>query len=205
MTMTFFPYQLPPPLGTFLSTTDLITFSTVDRYVCHQMKNELHLRKEQWIERLIQSFVYTSLPYHLSLSRQEERRVRILFQFLPELFQFIAAHKIISLDLSMVSSYGGYPLYARQVLWERGWNQEAVLDQLASRLASNTTLEQCNLALFRADLSNERLEEIFKDHPTIDHICMNPPSATSYYDRPPTTLWRREGGLYWAHFRNVNN
>lgn len=203
--MTLFQYQLPPHLGSFLSTADLITFSTVDQTVRQQMKRELRRRKEKWIERLIQSFVYTSLPHHLSLSRQEEHRVRLLFQFLPELFQFIDTYNIISLDMSMVSAYGGYPQYARQVLWERGWNQEAVLDQLTSRLASNTTLEQCNLALFREDLSNERLEEIFKGHPTIDHICMNPPSAASYYDRPPTTLWRREGGLYWAHFRNVNN
>ena len=203
--MTLFHYQLPPHLGAFLSTADLITFSTVDQTVCHQMKRELRTRKEQWIERLIQSFVYTSLPHHLSLSRQEEHRVCILFQFLPELFRFIATHKIISLDLSMVNRYGGSPLYAKQVLWERGWNREAVLDQLAAQLASNTTLEQCNLALFRADLSNERLEEIVTGHPTIDHICMNPPSATSYYDRPPTTLWKGEGRFYWAHFRNVNN
>ena len=129
--------------------------------------------------------------------------VSTLFAHLPALFDYIAQHKITVLDLSMVTDYGAYPMPASLVaprLFTKGL--AAVVEELRTLLASNQTLTYCNLGLFADEFTRTELQNIFKEHPTIEMVSLTCAGATTYYHMPPNHMYRHpRGNLYWAHFK----
>jgi hypothetical protein len=140
----------------------------------------------------------------ISLRKQSgpyDDNVRILFDNLPALFDYIAQHKIRSLDLSMVTDHGAYPMPAALVaprLFTKGLS--AVVEELRALLASNQTLTYCNLGLFADEFTRTEIQAIFEGHPTIDCVELTSNGSEYHFHMPPNCMYRR-GNLYWAHFR----
>jgi len=204
-------HQLPGDLSTFLSTTDLLELSCTKHGIRQQVKDELETRKTKAIDDLIYYFYYCGFDSEtgrLSLRRRYEnwyeKNVRLLFRFLPELFQFIQQHNIIRLDLSCVGSYGGYPVDASSIVYKDKLERDTILSTLKEQLRSNTTLIYCNLGFFLHDLSRYEIEDIFLDHPVIDCVNMTCETATAYLHQPSNMMWRNRNdrSFYWAHFRD---
>lgn len=154
----------------------------------------------------IRYFLHTSETSRISLRKQSgpyDDHVSTLFAHLPALFDYIAQHKIRSLDLSMVTDYGAYPMPASLVaprLFTKGL--AAVVEELRTLLASNQTLTYCNLGLFADEFTRTELQAIFEGHPTIEMVSLTSAGATTYYHMPPNHMYRHpRGNLYWAHFR----
>jgi hypothetical protein len=152
------------------------------------------------------SFRYFHTSNGISLRKQSgpyDDNVRILFDNLPSLFEFIKEHNVQSLNLSMVTDYGAYPMPASLVaprLFTKGLS--AVVEELRALLASNQTLTYCNLGLFADEFTRTELQAIFEGHPTIEMVCLTSTGASTHYHMPPNRMYRHpRGNLYWAHFR----
>ena len=142
----------------------------------------------------------------ISLKKQSgpyDDNVRILFDHLPSLFEFINEHNVQSLDLSMVTDHGACHLPASLVaprLFTKGL--AAIIEELRVLLAANQTLTYCNLGLFADEYTRTEIQTIFERHPTIKTVCLTSTGAATHYHMPPNTMYRHpRGNLYWAHFR----
>lgn len=140
-----------------------------------------------------------------------KENVDYLMCHLPTLFAYLEEHNIKKLHLCCTTSYGGY-----NNTLQNFYNKEEIklfCEDLLELLSKNTTLDYCNLGLFQGLLSNEEVEWAVALHPSLTYVSMNAPRATTYFDQPPTTLYRdkqeEEAGqpevwkMYWAHFRAV--
>jgi len=206
-------YLLPPTLSSFLDTPTLLELACTTKNIYHQLKYHLQEQNARLFLTLIDYFYYRSYNVKgdktISLTRRKddvyEKNVRLLFHFLPELFQFMNVHHITSLDLGCTSSYGSYPESAYELVSNNENTIKQISKQLLSLLSTNTSLEWCNLGLFDNIIDYSDIERAVKKHPTIDRISMIPSRATTYYNQLPKTLWRnrRNGTFYWNHWREA--
>jgi hypothetical protein len=132
------------------------------------------------------------------------QKVRALFCCLPEIFQFIQSHGIVSLDFGCTTDYGGYPESPIRMISSDRAELERITSQLLTLLSHNTTLVRCNLGLFESLISRRRLINAIEHHPVIDTINMVPNGARTNFLQDPHILWRnmKDGSFYWNHFRH---
>jgi hypothetical protein len=204
-------HQLPGGLSLFLSSSDLLELTCTNHGIRKQVENDLETRKSKTIEDLLYYFYYCGFDSEtgrISLRRRYEnwyeKNVRLLFRFLPELFQFIEQHKIIRLDLSCVSSYGGNPIHSSTILYKNTVERNEILSTLREQIQKNTTLIYCNLGFFLHDLTHYEIESMFLHHPTIDCVSLNSEASTVSFRKPANMMWRnrKDGSFYWDHLRN---
>ena len=72
------------------------------------------------------------------------KNTHCLFHFLPELFDFIKNQNIKRLDLSCVTSYGGYPEDPYKIVSNNKDDLYNYLMQLLLLISKDTTLTSCN-------------------------------------------------------------
>jgi hypothetical protein len=202
-------YELPPHLSTFLETREMFELSCINRSTHSQIKQDLHNRKKYVSEKLIKYFYCNNRLKKITIAHRYDdeyyKNVRLLFQFLPELFQFIYDHQIVSIDLSCLTSYGGYPECPSKMI---GLHSEqmvkAVSDQLLNLVSTNQTLLSCNLGLFEWVLECDDVHHAIEHHPMMEYLSIRAEDASAYFSKPPTKLYRnkKDNTFYWAHFRN---
>ena len=151
--------------------------------------------------------VNTSEIPRITLRKQSgpyDDHVRVLFAHLPTLFDYIAKHQIQSLDLSIVTDHGSFPMPASLVaprLFTKGLS--AVVEELRVLLAANQTLRYCNLGLFADEYTRTEIQDIFQAHPAIHTVCLLSNGAATHYHMPPSNMFRHpRGHLYWGHFED---
>jgi hypothetical protein len=137
-------------------------------------------------------------------SSNYEVNVRKLFLILPELFDFIENHNITNLDLSCVTSYGGYPEGPHTFIDMN--NITNIIEQLITLIKNNTTLTYCNIGLFEYYIDRDKLVTNFLLHPKLECISIHANGATSYFNKPPTSLYRtKDNKFVWSHFKPLEN
>jgi len=206
-------HQLPPGLSSFLAPCDLLELACTAKTIHHQVKENLQEQKAKLFLNLIYYFYYsnyqTSEQRGISLLRRYDndytKNISRIFCYLPEVFQFMNSHCVTSLDMGCTSDYGGYPESAFQRVSSNKARIKEVADQLLDLLSTNRHLEWCNLGLFDGIIDYSDIHCAIKNHPTIDRISMTPSRSTTYYNRPPKTLWRnrKNGTFYWNHWREA--
>ena len=195
-----------PIINKFLTTSELVTVSCVNNKMYNEIKHDLNERKKIFVDMLIYYFYYMDSNECISLCRgyssYYEIYVRKLFLVLPELFEFIENHNITNLDLSCVTSYGGYPENPKKFIASNDIN--IILDQLILLIKNNTTLIYCNIGLFENYIHRDKLKLLL--HPKLNCISIRANGATSSLNEPPTSLYRmKDGSFVWSHLRSLEN
>jgi hypothetical protein len=197
-------HQLPPRLFIFLETRDILELSCTNRTTRVQTTNDLYKRKCNTFEKLINYFYYKStfnekkITIYRHYDNDYYKNVRCFFQFLPEIFQFINDHRLISIDLSC-------PEYSGKMLGvDTEHEVQLVAEQFLQLLSTNRTLASCNLGLFEWALDRERVRLAVEHHPMMDYVCIRSNCSRTDFNKLPNTLYRNktDNTFYWAHFRN---
>jgi hypothetical protein len=207
-------HQFPPYFSTFLQPSEVLSLACTNKNNWSQVEKDLSSRRHVIFDRLMNYWYYKTTDYlngnkKITIQRRYDehyyKNVRSLFQFLPELFDFIKKQGILIVDLSCLSSYGGYPEYPTKML---GTNDPSAIakiaEQFLSLLSKNTTLSWCNMGIFENVLNRSLVEEMIRGHPTLDHLSIRANGSTTYFNYPPMTLYRNriDGTFYWSNFRN---
>lgn len=198
--MTSFPthHFLPASIGDFLENKDLISFSCTTGNIFHQLQFKMEQEKKKTIMNQLHYFYKTetrtfALRYGV---REYPEFVSNIFENLPTVFEFIQENQVTYLDFSMETSYGGYNDHIGN--FYKGNCIETLLDELRS----NTTLNHVNLGLFQNLLDRDTLIEIMEDHCTLTYLTLNAPGSTTYFNRPPHSLYKlADGTAVWSHFK----
>ena len=214
MTLPFHPsssHLLPSGMFDFLGNSDLVQLATVNQITRQQSKQQLQKRRTEFLQTLFSYFETTSTyePHKktFTLFRQHDINyypyVKLLFRYLPELFEYIQHHHITYLDFGCIRDY---EMYADWKGYRMIFNVSTTLyeigSQVLSHLKKNTTLYSCNLGLFEHVLSRSNVFDALEGHPTIQSIWMRSSTSRTNFDKEPTTIWRHtDGTYYWAHFR----
>jgi len=206
--------QFPPSFSSFLQPYEVLALGCTNKNNWSQVKKELYGRRQGVFDQLMYYWYYCNISYingekHIVIHRRYDdhyyKNVRILFQFLPELFDFIEKKDVHVLDFSCLNSYGGDPECPERMLdiLERSAITK-IGEEILTLLSKNTTLSWCNLGLFEGVLERGRVEEMIQGHPTLDHISLRSHGSSTYYNEHPTTLYRNRinGTFYWSHFRD---
>jgi len=205
-------HQLPPSLSDFLENRDLLEFSCTNQSIREQNRPSLVIRKRQMFKQLIHYF-YLSFDVHrkhISFLRQYDayysKYFALMFQFLPELFEFIQQHGITSFDMGCTSGYGSYPSSAHEMICPRTPQLKQIARDLLFYLSINQTIEWCNLGIFYHSgiITRKQVEDAVRNHPVMDRVSLTPSRSRSYFKcELPTTLWRnyKTGTFYWNHVR----
>jgi len=207
-------HQFPPCFSTFLQPSEVLALACTNKNNWSQVVRDLYHRRQDVFDQLMYYWYYCNVSYingerQIVIQRRYDinyyKNVRALFQFLPELFDFIGKKDVHVLDLSCLNSYGGRPECPEQML---GISDRTAItkigEQLLTLVSRNATLSWCNLGLFEDVLDRMRVEEMIRGHPTLDHLSIRACGSTKYTNRPPTTLYRNriDGTFYWSHFRD---
>lgn len=141
------------------------------------------------------------ISLHTRYDKYYHINVQNLFNFLPELFTFVEQHNIIFLDFSYLSNYGGYSEDISQfILQDKIYDTLQLLLQLIKK---NTTLQNCNIGLFQNYLTDlTKIEDIIKNHHNLKWINIRATNSTTYFNKLPTTIWKKNNGeMVWSHFK----
>lgn len=206
--------QFPPCMSTFLQPSEVLELACTNQSNRGQVVKELYSRRKGVFNHLMNYWYYSTIDYlngnkRITIQRRYDdhyyKNVRALFHFLPELFDFIEKQGILVLDLSCLNSYGGSSECPKRML---GIDDRDTIvkmgEQLLTLVSTNTTFSWCNLGLFETVLDRPRVEEMIQGHPTLDHLSIRANGSSTYYNYPPTRLYRNrtDGTFYWGHFRD---
>ena len=197
-----------PNINKFLTIKDLVITSSVNNIMYIETKKDLLDRKKEMIDELLYYFYWMDINNCISLYRRYSSNykvnVRKLFLILPELFEFIEYHNITSLDFSCITSYGGYPECPHNFIDSKKLTN--IIDQLILLIKNNTTLTYCNIGLFENFIDRDKLITHVSLHPKLECISIHSNGATTYFNKPPTSLYRtKDNKFVWAHFKPLDN
>ena len=190
-----------PALVDFLSSTELAQLSQVNRTIHSDTKNDLVKRKKISI---IKYFLTDNnrITIRTKYDENYERNVLKLFTIIPELFEYIQVNNILSLDLSCVTSYGGYPENPYKLISPNKDILLDVLEEIINLLKLNTTLTYCNIGLLEWIIDRDHLQLSMQNHPTITCVSIRSNGASTNFNEPPNSLYRLSTGEFiWSHFR----
>lgn len=203
--------EVPQSILPFLGDYELSQLSQVNRTIHRRIKRDLLVRKYEVFQYLIYFFYYCNNPEcmkRFTIRFRYEfdyfKNVKLVFLFLPELFEFLEDHRVPDLDLGFLESYGGYPACPFQRINSHADELKQIKLQLLDLLSKNTSLVNCNLGLFEGLIRREEIINAVENHPMLDRIQMRSSGASVYFNRPPVNLWRnrKDRTFYWDHFRH---
>lgn len=186
-------YKIVQPFKDLLPDNDLVTCSVLNQFFSNELEEEVANRKINYILN------YFYRPHTHSVCIQDtfrthyDRNVSILFQMLPELFQFINDQNITSLHLECVTSYGGYPQYISE--WVP--NASEIFNQLIELIIHNTTLLYINIGLFSLHVHKDILPIRLYPNQTLNTLCIIPTRASRSV-KEKYNLSRIEGQYRWV-------
>lgn len=204
-------HEIPQSLLPFLGDRELSQLSRTNRTIYRRLEQELFLRKRVIVRDLIYFFYYCNNPeamsrFTLRFRYDEEypKNIKLVFALLPEIFGFLECHRVPHLDLGFLESYGGHPASPFQWIHSHADELKRIKLQLLDLLSKNTSLIHCNLGLFEDLIHRKEIICAVEHHPTLDTIRMRSEGSTTYFNRPPVTLYRnrRDRSFYWDHFRH---
>ena len=194
-------------ISKFLSTHDIANLSYVNSKINRDLQEKLQEEKKKKFDNLMNYF-YHMEQYNntITLRRRYDNNynnyVKSLFNFLPELFDFIKEKKITYLDISSLTSYGGYPESANKTISNNQEHILEILNQLVMFIRNNKTLTGCNIGLFEHYIVKPELQNTMSMHPTLQFISIQANGATHNFNESPTTLYRNnDGNFEWKHFK----
>jgi hypothetical protein len=203
-------HVLPNGMFDFLGNSDLLHLSVVNQIVNQQATDWLHKRRQKFLQRLFEYFVFSNLyeGRNITIRKRYDHHyysnVQHLFRYLPELFQYIQDNNITYLDLGCINSYGGHPESPYRMISPNYEELKEIGSQLLDLLSTNTTIHNCNLGLFEHILSHDQVSSALKENSTIEYISMRSNGSRTNFLEEPHTLWRNaDGTCYWSHFRNT--
>lgn len=194
-------------ISKFLSLQDITQLSYVNTMINRDIQEKLDELKQKAFNHLMYYFYYKERRDGVITLRRRydsdyKNNVKSLFNFLPELFDFIKAKNITYLDISSLTSYGGYPESAHNILSNEKNRILEILNQLVILIGNNKTLTGCNIGLFQYYIVHTELERMMSMHPTLEYISTEANGATHNFRHPPTTLYRMDdGNCDWRHFK----
>ena len=201
-------HQLPPSLFPFLDPFSLAMLSCTNRTVHHQVQQAVLERKQHVFENIIPYFYYyypsRTTGGTISLLRCYDNvysyHVRLLFHFLPELFQYIEQHIITTLSME-INYMGQNETHIKRLLSSD--TMHSIATELLHLLSQNKTLEYCNFGTFYHVMEHDAVEKAVHQHPTILYVSLYPITSTRSIRSPPSSIWRHHtrGTFYWSHFR----
>lgn len=198
--------QFPRNIVELLSVSDVATLSSLNTIMNNDMKIYMKKYRNDKIEKLIYYFYYSDhvnsrISIYRRYDKYYERNVRDLFHFLPELFDFIKEKNITSLDLSCVTSYGGYPENPERMICNEINIIEFISNQLIKLVSDNDTLTYCNLGLFLDYIDRDKLRTEMCKNKILEILSLQPNGSTTYFNKPPNKLYRRKDIFVWSHFK----
>ena len=149
------------------------------------------MRKRACVQRIMRFFHRANtaiFSFHRVFQDGYELNLRRLFSMMPEWFAYMEEHQITYLDMDC-------PAYSAVQL--RAFDAPHIVEGIMGFLERNRTLLYCNLGLFYAHLSRDRLLSIMIANPYLYHLEMT--SVPS--DLIPTSLYRHENGrVEWRRY-----
>jgi hypothetical protein len=181
----------------FLDTRSIVELSSTNKTIHTKLEKRVKSHK---LFKLFNKF-HNSETNRFSLyqglyCQHEASEISNVFDNLKHLFDFISDNKITFLDLGMTTSYGGYNDFIYS------YYTGDCIKELLNCLRSNTTLNYVNLGLFKGMLDRDELLEIMENHPTLSILSLNANGATTYFNQPPNSLYKKgNGSAVWSHFK----
>jgi len=166
-------FTIRKPLLSFLSSTDLLSFASINRQIYHDTIQDIVLRKKKVALEVFHTLYNPSHHGIMMKSYYYEyaiRYTRCAFYLIPELFALIQEKQCTTLKLSMVCDYSGCPKHIYD--YYRG-NISTLYQQILEGLRANTSLIKCNLGLFCSIINKQELKEIIDAHPTLQFISLH--------------------------------
>jgi hypothetical protein len=192
-----------PSLIKFLSSNELFQLSLGNKSLQSDTKSYLQIRKKIESDSIIKYFLTdnNTITIRTKYDIDYEPNVRKIFHLLPELFNFIQLNDIKSLDLSCVTSYGGYPEDPFRLISR---DKNILLDiyyQIVKLLKENQTLHYCNIGLIEWIVDKNYLKNQMQNHPSITCISIRSNGASQNFKEDPIRLYRKiTGEFIWRHF-----
>jgi hypothetical protein len=192
-----------------LTDYELLEVFSTNKMLKNDIENLFEQRKKLFLNNLFNYFtfdIHEKLRFSIRTQYDNyyEKYVKKLFTCIPELFTYIHNNNITKLDLSCVTSYGGYP---RDIIEFVQINLvPKLLRQLYEFINSNLshTLEYCNFGLFehninKNEFTKNKLTEIIASHPSIKYVSIRCEGAT-INTKTSSTLYNRNGILEWKFY-----
>lgn len=184
-------YFTIPLLSPFIDDMTLSSFACVRRQFHQEVKGSLLVRKRACVQRMMRFFhrPNTSIfSFHRFFQEGYEMNLKRLFFMMPEWFAYMEEHQITYL-------YMDCPAYSAVSL--RTFDVPHIMEGIMGFLERNRTLFYCNLGLFYAHLSRDRLLSIMLANPYLYHLEM----TSVPFDLIPTSLYRHENGrVEWRRY-----
>jgi chromosome condensin MukBEF MukE localization factor len=199
-------YQFPQTIVDLLPVSDVATLSSLNTIMNNDMKIYMKKYRNDKIEELLYYFYYSDpvnsrISIYTRYHSYYAKNVRDLFYFLPELFDFIKQKNITSLDLSCITSYGGYPESPERMICNEINTIQFISNQLIKLVSDNDTLTYCNLGMFLYYIDRDKLRTEICKNKTLQLLSLQPNGSTTYFNKPPNTLYRRQDIFLWSHFK----
>ena len=181
----------------FLDTRSIVELSSTNKTIHTKLEKRVKSHK---LFKMFSKF-HNSETKRFSLyqglyCQHKASEISNIFDNLRYLFGFISDNKITFLDLGMTTSYGGYNDFIYS------YYTGDCIQELLDCLRLNTTLDYINLGLFQGMLDRNELVEIMEKHPTLSILSLKSNHATTYFNQPPTSLYKKgNGSAVWSHFR----
>jgi len=207
MSVCFYNF-LPESVAPFLDAPSLVSFATTNRSIHDKVEKQIHIQKQKKIKQFISYFhqresQFVSQCFNLRYGEREHRnKIKYILLHLPEVFSYIGENQIDYLDLSLTTSYGGYPVDISVYIPDKS-QIYTITSQLLTYLKWNTTLKKCNLGLFENHLDRDILlhYSVYR-HPSLDWVTLRANGASTRFSDPPHTIYIKPDRTgVWAHFR----
>lgn len=201
--MFFTHYVFPPRILQYMKNEDLGEFSRVNRRFHKETQSLLITRKKKMAEDLMYHFHRPqsgTFSIHQSCMDHYRWNLRRIVWFIPEIVEYIERMKIHYLDLSDPTTYWSYiPPSLEEFLSVDRAQIIHFMNQAIDLLYHNTTLNYCNLGMFREWIDRDRIQEIAEHHPKLYHL-----ELSTYPSRPLPggeicSLFRTSQGFEWRH------
>jgi hypothetical protein len=201
--MFFMHYEFPQKILQYMKNEDLGELSRVNRRFYKDTKSLLIKRKEKMASDLMcyfhrpQSGIFS---IHRILMDGYRWNLRKLVWFIPEIAEYIQRMQIYYLDLSDPTTYWAYtPPSLEEFLSVDRAQVLRFMNQAIDLLYHNTTLNYCNLGMFREWIDRDMIKRIAEHHPELYQL-----ELSTYPSRPLPggeicSLFRTPNGFEWRH------
>ena len=191
-----------------LKDSELLEISASNMILNQDIKKLLEERKMKYLNKLFNYFTFDidkkpRFTIYKQYNNYYEKYRNLLMCYIPELFDFIKLNNITKLDFSCTTSYGGYP--CDLLAHELKYSEEQIdkfINQLYQLIESKLSysLTYCNMGGFENHIDKDKLMRTIENHPTIECISIRSNGATTNFNKPPTSLYKRNGTIEWSHF-----
>jgi hypothetical protein len=199
-------HEFPKHILNFLPNFELAELSRVNNTINNITKKNIQDRKKAAANELIKYFYYKSftdmncITLRTKYDNNYKSNICKFFSLLPEIFQCISEHNITYLDLSAVTSYGGYPEDISNMIKCSKHEAINIMNKLLILISNNITLVLCNIGLFENYIDRDELKNIINNNKILEYISIHANGATTYFHKPPNTLYRIKDTYVWSHF-----